>query len=139
MSAPAVDPNPLHWSPDIKAISAGLVMIVTIVGSAWKAADYIGGKIYNLAEVQTRTLLEMQTLQAQQTALVPRIDTLEKAVNTAEAAAAAAKARADDMKDDLIDLKKVASQNLAVSVSHSEAINATREKIAPKMLFNSPR
>lgn len=142
-----VDPNPLHWSSDIKTISAILVMVVTVIGSSWKAADYIGEKIYTFAEIQTKTLEQLtqvksdivesnrareQSLAQLSKALLPRIDTLEKAVNAAESEASAAKARADDMKDDLRALKGLASQNLAVSVSHSEAINATRAVIAPR-------
>lgn len=153
-----VDPNPLHWSTDVKTIGGVLIMILTITGSAWKAADYIGGNIYRFAEIQTRTLNQLEALQKQQVdfkvdlktnlsdentareksmsgleqALVPRIETLEKAVNVAKSEASAAKARADDMKEDLRDLKGLASQNLAVSQSHTEAITATRNVVAPK-------
>lgn len=152
-----VDPNPLHWSPDVKTISGILVMVITIVGSTWKAADYIGGKIYAFAEGQTAIVQQLKQMQGQLTdakvemktnvldenaarekslaelkqEVVPRIDKLEGVAGLAATEAAAAKVRIDDMKADLTELKASTTAILNVTKSHDADIKATRRAVAP--------
>jgi peptidoglycan hydrolase CwlO-like protein len=145
-----VDPNPFNWSADIKALAQLIMLIGTISG--W--AIYLGDKVYQFAEAQTHMIEQIKTVHAQiveQKAeiqdtnrqrevsiaelrgnLDPRIAALEQAVHTAETEAAAAKMRADDMKEDLKQLKDLAVRNLNVTESHGADIKATREAVAPK-------
>lgn len=152
-----VDPNPFHWSDDVKKVGGLVLMVITVVGSTWKGADYIGSKIYGFAEVQTKIVQRLDALQGQLTDtkvdmktnvidentarekslaalkadVVPRIDKLEGVVGLAATEAAAAKARIDDMKADLTELKASTAAILNVTRSHDADIKATRKAVAP--------
>lgn len=150
----ALEPNPFKWSQNLKTLTQGVVLITTIIGSAWGAASYIGGKIYAFAEVQTTIVQQLHGVESQLTEaknsiaaenrardaslnglkgdLAPRIDRLEGAVHDAQTEAAAAKQRVTDMTSDLADLKDLAHQNLRLSASHDDDIKATRRAVAPK-------
>jgi len=146
-----MDPNPAHWSPDIKALSQLVTLVVTILGSVGGGAVYIGDKIYNFAEAQTELIEQVKNMQGQLVEqkssiqdenrqrtisldglkgdLTPRIDKLETAVHTAENEAAAAHERADDMKKLLDRIEDLAIRNLEVSKSHDADIKATAKAV----------
>ena len=143
-----LETNPFRWSPDIKALSQLVTLIVTIVGSAAGGAIYIGEQIYSFAETQTK-MVQSQVIEAKAAAheegnvreksitelrvvLAPRIEKLEDAVQKAETEASAARQRIDDMKEDLRQLKDLAQRNLTVTESHGADIRATRDAVAPK-------
>lgn len=56
----------------------------------------------------------------------------QKAIVSTQTDAAAAKARVDDIKEDLRRIETLASQNLQVSRSHDADIRATRNAVAPQ-------
>lgn len=146
-----LDPNPSHWSPDIKALSQLVTLVVTILGSVGGGAFYLGDKIYDFAAAQTVLLQQVREMQGQlidqrlqiqdentQRAraldslkgdLTPRITKLEEAIHIAETEAAGARQRADDMKETLRRLEDYASKNLAVSESHDADIKATAKAV----------
>ena len=147
-------PNPFNWSSNVKSLSAVVTLIVTILGSAWGATNYIGGKIYDFAAIQTRIVQQLNTMAAQildtksaitaedtkrekgfegiKSELNPRIDHLETAVHSAETEASAAKQRADDMKEQINRLTDLAQRTLNITSSHDADIKATRRAVAPK-------
>lgn len=142
--------NPLRWSPNMKTVTG----LLALVGSIWGAAVPGVQAIYHLAEVQTTVLAKIQGVQVQlsetkaalvdenvqrdkslgalKTEIVPRIVKLEDTVSETKADAAAAKQRADDLKEQIGDLKNLARQSLDVAKSHDEDIRATRQAVAPK-------
>lgn len=140
------DFNPFHWSSDIKTIAGVITIAITIIGSAWKGASFVGEGIYSFAKGQTVILDKLSALQAQivnensqrekainglGAAVIPRVDKLEDAVHNAAAEAAAAKQKASDMTDVLRHVEDLATQNLRVSRSNSEDIHITREAVSP--------
>lgn len=153
-----LEPNPFKWSQNLKTLTQGVVLISTIIGSAWGAASYIGGTIYHFAEVQTTIIQQIKGVQVQlsdaksavadsntqreralnslEGKIVPRVDKLEDAIQDAKTEAAAAKQRVDDMKEALIEIKSLTRQSLDKAASHDDDIKATRNAVAPKTLTN---
>lgn len=149
-----LDPNPSHWSPDVKTLGHLVTIIITIVGSVGGGAWYLGREIYVFAEAQTRMVQQLKTVQGQvveaklaahdegetreksitglRSDIMPRIDRLEGAVQKAETEAAAVRTRADDMKEDLRRILDVAQRNLNVTESHGADIRATRDAVSPR-------
>lgn len=143
--------NPIRWSADMKAISQLITLVITIIGSVGSLAAYLGSEIYKFAVAQTMMVQELRVVQNQlsdektaiidenkqrtvsltglKTELVPRIQILENAINKAEQDASAARQRADDMKEDLRNLKDLATRNLSVTESHDADIRATRKAV----------
>lgn len=144
-----IDPNPLHWSEDIKALGRLLTLVMTIGGPL----VYIGQGLYNFAEAQTQLIQQVRNMQEQlidekvqiqdanvqrerafiglKDDVVPRIMKLEDAIHGAEREASAAHARAEDMKEMLKKLEDYAAKNLAVTESHNADIKATRQAVDP--------
>lgn len=144
------EPNPLHWSPSLRSLAA----LITVLGAIWALGESVTRAIYHFAEVQTTIVSQVRGVQVQidetksslveagiqrdkavaaiKTEIVPRIEKIEDAVHDAEREAAAAKQRADDIKEDLGALKAIAQQSLSVAKSHDEDIKATRKAVAPK-------
>ena len=147
----SLDRNPANWSPDVKALTQLVTLIVTIAGSVGGGAFYIGDKIYDFATAQTELIQQVKNMQGQlidesvaikdanmqrekslvalKNDLEPRINTLEKAIHTAENEASAAHQRADDMKETLRRLEDYATKNLAVTESHDADIRATAKAV----------
>jgi len=145
------DPNPTHWSPDLKAVSQLVTLIITIVGSVGGGSFYLGEKIYDFAEAQTLLIQQVHEMQGQLVEqrsqiqdenlqrshsladlkgdIVPRIAKLEEAIHVAEVEAAAARQHAEDMKETLRRLEDYASKNLAVTESHDADIKATAKAV----------
>jgi regulator of replication initiation timing len=143
----SIEPNPFHWSPNMKALSALLSLLVMLGGSA----KYLGGEIYYFAEAQTLMSQRVLALQGQmndakiaigdenvqrdksltllKTELSPRIDNLEKVVQSTQMEAAAAKQQIIDMKDDLSRIEVLSQENLKVTNEHTSTINETRDDI----------
>ena len=129
--------NPLQWSKDLKTLGGLLMIIITIIGTSWTAANTIAGKIYNFAEGQTLILQNIRDLDVSlKKDVIPRVSRLETDVTQTKSDAAVAKQRVDDMAGSLRDIKELSSQNLEVSRSHTDAINATRRAVAPQ--YNLP-
>lgn len=146
----SLDPNPFRWSANVKTMGG----LLALVGSIWGSADYIGGKIYHFAEIQTAMLAKINGVQTQLSEakaaladenvqrdrslgalkgeVVPRIEKLETSVSEARADTAAAKQRADDLKEQIGDIKNIALQSLGIARSHDADIRATRRAVAPK-------
>lgn len=146
----SVEPNPFKWSVNLKT----LVGLLAVIGSIWGGAKLGTDAIYHFAEVQTNIMNQLVGLKGQlvdqkaemanqgahnehsldvlENKITPRIDKLEIAVHSAESEASAAKARADDMKEDLHELKDIATRTFDVTQSNNADIKATRRAVAPK-------
>lgn len=120
-----------NWSPDVKGVTGVVVLVTTIIGASWRAADYIGGQIYDFARGQERIVERLDDMKKTLAMTIPRIEVLEHDAAIAATAAAAAKAKVEDMKEDLQVLKGIGLQNLSVSQSHSADIKATRDALSP--------
>jgi|HubBroStandDraft_2_1064218.scaffolds.fasta_scaffold107599_2 hypothetical protein len=124
--------NP-QTSINLKLIGGVVTICVSVIGAAWSGVNAIGKMVYDFAEIQTKTLEEIKNLKVEVHGdVVPSIDKLKDAVHVAETAAAAAKQRADDMEKEMHSLEGLAKENLAVSRSHSAAIDATLQAVTPK-------
>lgn len=143
-------PNPFRWPSDMKQLLGLLSILATIAG----AANYVGGKIYEFGRGQERVENAQKATQRDvvetkasildenhqrenafnglKAEVVPRISQLESAVHVAQTEASAARQRADDMKESLVELKNLAMRNLEISTSHGDDISATRNAVAPR-------
>jgi chromosome segregation ATPase len=132
--------------------TAGIISVcMSIIVPVGGGAAYIGGKIYDFSKAQTSVLEHLKNAQeaitglkvdiGQSTAsqdrsrealkndIVPRIDKLESTVVETKTEAAAAKARLEDFKETLDEVKSLGQANLAVSQSHTPDIRATRRAL----------
>jgi hypothetical protein len=129
--------NP-QTSTNLKLTGGMVTIVITIIGAAWSGVNAIGKMVYDFAAIQTRMLDEIKNLKIEVHGdVVPSIDKLKDAVHVAETAAAAAKQRADDMENEMHSLETLAKENLAVSRSHSAAIDATLQAVTPKEPLSS--
>jgi septal ring factor EnvC (AmiA/AmiB activator) len=152
---------PGDFAANIRTLSGTVTLVVTIVGSAWGAADYIGGKIYSFAETQAKISDQLVGVQGQliearnsiakendvrakalddlKSDIAPKFETLGKAIVDTRSEAATAKQRVDDMNATLQRLVDLATRNLQISTAHDAKINSTaddagaiRAMVAPK-------
>jgi hypothetical protein len=146
-----LEPDPRKWSPDAKVLGRTFLQVFPVVSAIAGGVWYIGSGVYSVAATQTRMLDKIEIMQTQlgetktslqdenkqrigafdslKNEVVPRIDTLERAVHSAENEATAVRTRAEDMKKTLDRLEDLALQNLSVSKSHSADIKATRDAV----------
>lgn len=146
--------NPFSWSANWRAVGQLVTLVITIVSSVGGLAVYVGGGVWHVAEQQTTISQQLQRVQSElidaKAALVaqdgarekaigalksdvaPRIEDLEKSVNSVKADAAATKQRVDDMREDLLAIKGITTRTLSFTQSHDDDIRATREAVAPK-------
>lgn len=134
---------------------AGVISVcASIIVPVGGGAAYIGGRIYDFSKAQTSVLEHLKNAQEAITGLkgdisqsttaqdrsrealkndiTPRLDKLETAVIETKTEAAAAKARLEDFKQTLDEVKSIGQLNLAVSQSHTPDIKATRKALAPQ-------
>lgn len=145
------EPNPLNWSPSLRSLAA----LITVLGAIWALGESVTRAIYHFAEVQTTIVSQVRGVQVQLSEtkgaiadanaqrdksliglkgeIIPRIDKLEGAVHDAEREASAAKQRADDLKEQIGDLKGIAQQSLSHVRSLDDDIKATRRAVEPKI------
>lgn len=133
----------------------GIVSLcASIIVPVGGGAAYIGGRIYDFSKAQTSMLEHLKNAEGQISGLkgdiaqsvtvqdrsrealkndiTPRLDRLESAVTETKTEAAAAKARLEDFKQTLDEVKSIGQANLAVSQSHTPDIKATRKALAPQ-------
>src|SRR5271156_3320773 len=60
-----LDPNPSHWSQDVKTLGHLITIVITIIGSIAGGAWYLGGEIYKFAETQTMMVQQLRAVQGQ--------------------------------------------------------------------------
>jgi len=145
---------PPRWSRDTKYILGLLTVVLTIVGST-------AGVVYSFAVSQTTVVEELRTINGQladaKTAIaeqdikrdksltdlksdvVPRISLLEKAITLAQNEATGVKQHVDDMTRTLDRLVDITTQGVAISKSHSAAIESTQEDVKAVRKVISPK
>jgi hypothetical protein len=148
-------------TPSTKQVLSAAGLCVSIIGSIGAGAFYIGGKIYDFSKAQTSMLEHLRSAEGQilglktdistsvaaqdhsrealKNDIVPRIDKLDTAVIETKTEAAAAKAKLEDFKETLDEVRGLAKANLAVSQSHSQDITATRQDVAATRSALTPR
>ena len=144
--------NPFQWNANIKT----LLGVLSICGSTLGGANYIGGKIYEFAKVQTAMIehiktaerglvdlkIDLATTSAKQdtardssisglkNSIEPRIQRLEEQTNAAAIDASAARQQVVDMQRTLDRVENLGKEHLAVSQSHTPDIRATAKALA---------
>lgn len=122
------NPSAPSWNGGTKTL-IGLLTICAFIGGS---AKYLGGMVYDISAAQTRMLDRMETTDSNYKIIMSRVSTIESNANTAAISAAKVEQKLDGFEKILDEVKSIGQKNLDVSNSHSEAITATRNAVAPR-------